>query len=163
MFHKDNCSDNRYLQDEIDRLEDERRRDREERERLEREREREWKEERERRMRSASTWPEALRKQISLLNRELTSSFMGGPLYDSGQDEYFTPAVKACERALELWKEAEADRQEQIAVLEAQIEALRDGIRLEVADKLAAENNTLGWQSVADAIRDEDIENWLDW
>lgn len=156
-------NDTRYLQDEIDRLKDERERDREDRRRQEQERQEEWKEQREIQMRSASTWPESLRKQITLVNRELSSVFMGGPTYENGQDEYFTPMVQACERALTIWKEVEDSRKERIAALEAQIAELRDGIRLEVADKLASENNTSGWRSVADAIRDEDMENWLNW
>ena len=49
--------------------------------------------------RTASSWPEALRKQAYLYRREANEAGE----YDAGN--YFGNSAAACERALEIWKE----------------------------------------------------------
>lgn len=162
MYNQKQCPDTRYLQDEIDRLraDEERRRDEEYRERQERNREREQRFYEQ--YRTASTWPESLRKQAGLFRAEANQYPTDDPEF---RDELFGPGAEACERALVIWKEVEPSKREQIEALEAQIEALKEGIKLEVADRLEseAEGKPLGWKSVAGAIRDEDPSDWLNW
>jgi hypothetical protein len=179
MYHRRE-TDCRDLEAEVNRLKadaedaryrQERQRDEEERDRKERERER--REQQEQEMRSASTWPEALRKQIILHRRELSSTMFGQPLYgqsahpDAPEDDFFGPGALACERALVIWKEVEATKQEAIKALEDAITNLKDSIRFEVAQKLAEEgtDKPLGWKSVASSLADSDtdLERWLDW
>lgn len=159
----------RYLEDELAYQREDKERQRNEEERERKERQQEYEEQREIKLRSASSWPEALRKQITLFSQELNATMWGKPLYGPNatmpDDDFFGPGIEACERALALWKEVEATRQEQIKTLEFQIAAIREGVKLEVADRLEAEgvDKPMGWISVADAIRDEDPERWLDW
>lgn len=151
----------RYLEDEFSRMrDDENRRQEEEYQRRE-ERRREQKERWEAENRTASTWPEALRKQAHLFGREANEAGE----YDT--DNYFADGALACERGLEIWKEVEAAKQEAIAELERQIKAVKASIRVEVAEKLEAESQgRQGWKSVARSIADIDEDEagrWLDW
>ena len=124
---------------------------------------RERREEREREVyyeyRTASDWPEALRKQASLFESE---SWLDDP---ADGRMMFGDAARTCERALTIWREEEAKTAEQTAALRAQISALRDGIRLAVADRLEAEG---GEKSVIGALREYsedsgDLSAWLQW
>src|SRR3990172_7437219 len=108
--------------------------------------------------RHASSWPEALRKQQVLFRREANQW-----IADEFPDEYFGPGANACERALEIWEEEEKKRQAEADALRARLEAIGEEIRLAVADRLAAESSEHGWTGVAQAIREEDYNNWLWW
>lgn len=149
----------RYLEAEIDRYrrEENERQEREYRRREERRLEQ--KERWEMEKRTASTWPEALYKQAYLLQREANEAGE----FDS--DNYFSEGALACERGLEIWKEVEVAKQEAIAKLERQIQAIKDGIRIEVAEKLEAESGgRQGWRGIARSIADDtDLNNFLYW
>ena len=142
-YRKEEETDNeRYLEGEL-----ERHRQAEERRSAEEERQR-----------HASSWPEALRKQQVLFRREANQW-----IADEFPDEYFGPGANACERALEIWEEEEKKRQAEADALRARLEAIGEEIRLAVADRLAAESSEHGWTGVAQAIREEDYNNWLWW
>lgn len=122
--------------------------------------------EREANFRQASTWPEALSKQATLLGQNVYLEDGSEPT----EDYFFTGGKEACKRALELWKEEEPKVAEQIVELERQIAALRDGIATTVGQRLEAENekNNRGWASIAAALQemheDEDVfSDWLNW
>jgi hypothetical protein len=166
-YQRDTRTDReRYLENELERLESERHEEYEECERRREERMREYRERAEAHNRSASSWPEALSKQAYLFQREANDWPADDPDFPSEADDYFGPGSEACKRALVIWEEVEASKAEEIKALEAQIEALRESIKLEVSEKLLAEgvDKPLGWKSVAWAIRDEeDPGRWLDW
>lgn len=157
--YRQQLSDNeRYLQDELDRL----KRDQEERD----DRERDAREERRREMkraieaenRSADTWPEALRKQVHLFEREANSAGE----YDT--DNYFADGAKACKRGLEIWKEVADIEKVKIDQLRRQIEAIEEGIALEVSKRLMTEaEGRRGWQSIARSIENDELGHFLDW
>jgi len=158
-YRKEEETDNeRYLEGELERHRqaEERRSAEEERQRNARRQEVQeqflWDE------RHASSWPEALRKQQVLFRREANQW-----IADEFPDEYFGPGVNACERALEIWEEEEKKRQAEADALRARLEAIGEEIRLAVADRLAAESSEHGWTGVAQAIREEDYNNWLWW
>lgn len=115
----------------------------------------------ENKQRTASTWPEALRKQIDLYGIEAHQ--------DSEHDDtgaWFIEQVEACKRALELWREEEQKIAPALADLQRQIDALRDGIRLAVADRLEAEmpDNDHVARTLRETPEDEDeLSAWLDW
>src|SRR3990170_1911566 len=60
-----------------------------------------------------------------------------------------------------LWDERHASSWPD--ALRARLEAIGEEIRLAVADRLAAESSEHGWTGVAQAIREEDYNNWLWW
>lgn len=171
MFYQrnqSNCDPNhvRYLEYELEQAREDERRRQEEADRRREERQRERKQEWEWEQRHAGSWPEALRKQASLFRREANDWPASDPDFPIDPDTFFGPGADACERALEIWKEVEVAKKEQIAALEAQIQALRDSIRFEVSEKLEAEavGKPQGWRHVAIAIRqDADPNRWLDW
>lgn len=104
---------------------------------------------------TAADWPEALRKQAALFAREFDPT---------DDDQWFEHGAAACERALALWDEIAASKQTLLDDLRAQIAAVEDSIRVEVSERLAAEGQgRRGWNHVANAIREEDPERWLDW
>lgn len=114
-------------------------------------------------MRQATTWPEALGKQASLMGGE-------AHLDQWGDDNYFGDGRDSCKRALELWHEVEAEKRAEIEALEAKIKAIRDGIRFEVADRLEEEGDpeSSGWMGTVSILRDYDedpakLSRWLDW
>ena len=151
----------RYLEDELARVREDEQRRIDEAERQREERMRGYREQAERYNRTASTWPGALRRQADLFRREV---------YEDSEypDDFFGPGADACERALVIWKEVEAAKIEAIAELERQIQAIKDSIRLEVAERLEAESegHRRGWKNVAGAIAqidEEDVSAWLDW
>lgn len=148
----------RYLQDEVDRLK------RNEEERLDRERDardehrREMNRAIEAENRSADTWPEALRKQVYLFEREANSAGE----YDT--DNYFADGAKACKRGLEIWREVATIEQAKINELRRQIEAIEEGVALEVSKRLMAEaEGRGGWQSIARSIENDDPGDFLNW
>ena len=160
--------DKRYLEEQLEhyRQDEQDRQDEERREREQRQAER--KEQAEFELRSAETWPEALRKQETLFSREIADAAddakYGGPISGSDElDRFFVDGKNACERALEIWSEVERANADRIAELERQIEMIQEETRLTVADRLEAENARSGWVMVARAIRDESPGNWLDW
>ena len=112
--------------------------------------------------RSASTWPEALRKQIDLYGIEAHQ--------DSEHDDagaWFIEQVAACKRALELWETEEMKIADQVAALLARVAELRDGVRFAVADRLEAEMPDAD-DHVARTLREtpEDADKlsaWLHW
>lgn len=147
----------RYLEDELDRYrEAEDRRQRESSAERERRRQ-EMRERIEEAERSADTWPEALHKQVHLMRREVT----GHPDV-ADIDAYFENSAIACEEAQQHWRELEAAAVDQIKALEAQIEALQDGIRLGVAERLEAVDRN-EWHQVAAALREMSPWQFLQW
>lgn len=146
----------RYLESE---LEDARRRENERSEQESREREqrrREWKAEFESNYRTATTWPEALSKQASLSRKEI---FPG----DDSSD-YFAQTAEACDKALEIWPEVAAEREDELESLRRQIRTIETEIRDTVALRLSAENESNAWRQVAQALRaDYDKTEWLNW
>lgn len=153
----------RYLRQEVERLEDERREESARRLREEDER----REQRQRNIReciaaynrSADDWPEALRKQESRCQREADQyPYIG----DDGRD-FFADSADAARRALVLWDETVKEVSEEMAVLRAKLAALEAKINQDVADKLDAESQLPAWRSIAEGIRGGDIESFLDW
>lgn len=161
-YSKDNRTDReRYLEDELEReRESQRERDRIEDERREQSR-REREEMRQYEERQADSWPEAFQKQARLCWRE-HNLFPEDENMDEF-DHYFKYMAQANEKALEIWLEVEAGKKAQITELQKQIEAVRDSIRDEVADKLIAVNDGAAYQQTAEAIRADDLERYLDW
>ena len=121
----------RDLQYELDqyREAEESRLEHKERERRERRRERE--EEYQQRQRQADDWPEALRKGAALYRREVSSTEIG-----DDDAPFWENSARACERALEIWREVEQQGAAEIAELEARILALWDMMRFETARRL---------------------------
>lgn len=155
-------SEVRYLQGELEREREWRQQEQEDRYGEQKERQEELRERYESNRRTAETWPEALRKQASLMAEE--AAHWTGELAEDYPDDWFGPGAKACNRALEIWKQVEASKQEKIQELQKQIATVQDEIRLEVARQLASESDRDGWQHVARNIeRDEDLNNWLYW
>lgn len=147
----------RFLEDELER-ERQSAREAEEREYEARERSRkERRAEYEQEQRSASSWPEALQKQAWLCQREInqydTPEMKG---YFEPEDGYFANLVKANEAALKIWHKIAAARQ-------AEIDAIWNSIRNQVADELEAESDRSEYKQTAQALRDDELENYLDW
>lgn len=158
-----------YLARELERERDERR-EQEEREYQKRETQRKERgEESHQRhedwMRSASDWPEALAKQARLCRREVTNEIAMDKKFglEAEPDEYFQQSANANEKALEIWQEVTAEKQSQIEELERHIEAVWDSVRGEVADKLRAVSSHTAWVGVAEAIRNDSLDGYLDW
>jgi len=131
-----------------------------ERHRIEAERQRQRRESearvaREMQLRSASSWPEALRRQVVLMEREAR-----------GDDaDYFAQGALACRAALVRWEAQTALRMTELVELQARIAAIQDDIRLAVADDLAAEHRDLvGWLWIARRLRAiSDPQQFLAW
>ena len=156
----------RYLEDELARHQEaDERRQREEDERRE-ERRRDFRERLWEAEHSADSWPEALRKQIHLCNREVANcaeELHGEPdEMVAGINSFFANSAKAAHDALELWHTVEAGKQAEIEALEAALESLRDSIRLEVADKLDAHGGS-EWASTAAALRESSPSEFINW
>lgn len=157
-----------YLERELEEAREREERRINEADRQREERMREYRERSEANSRSASTWPEALHKQAYLFRCEANDWPAGDPDFPIEPDDYFTPGAEACKRALEIWNEVAASRQNAIEALEDQIQIIKNGIRQEVSEKLLAEgaDKPAGWKSVASAIAeiDEDeVGSWLYW
>ena len=152
--HEDSTKE--WLQYEVDRYreEEQRRMDEERQAREQRKRERE--EAHEERLRTASSWYEALQKQVILMRRE-------AGLFDDG-DTYFSSGANACQRAMDIWREEEERAKEQIKAFEKRIAAIKNDIKVAVGERLAEESDEDGWQEVARALKEEsNPEWWLNW
>lgn len=152
-------SDLEYAQRERERLEAEIQAYQEQTERRREQRQEENRESYEYSLRQANDWPEALTKQIALFGREADDE-----VKDEDPEMYFTKNVLACQRALEIWQEEETLIDDQVAELQRQISALRDGLRAKVASRLEAENPD--YASVAgaiEAIPEIEVSSWLNW
>jgi hypothetical protein len=163
MFYQMNRrsdTDVQWLEYELERYRDEeRRRIDQEIEQMQAER-RQRRQRAEQRLRTAATWPQAIRNQSALCWRE-HQRFPDDP----EEEGFFGNSAKACERALVLWTEEEAKVAEEIQTLRARIQALQDSIRFNVGHRLAAESDADGWQEVAETLQDKeaDMEGWLYW
>lgn len=166
-YYRNDCDSNMKRQLEEERYARERAEDllRQNREDLARERENRTRERMrayEERARTATTWPEALRKQAALFAREATISCG----YDDSIGDEFRARQHACERALELWQEEASQLNDQLEALKVQLDALLNSIRFSVADRLEAENPGTA-KDVAQALRDysedDDLSEWLRW
>lgn len=141
------------LEDARAKLEQRERDEREARERRRREDQEQWSYE----ARSASNWPEAFSKQATLCWREhnrypdQNTKATGDPF-----DDYFKFLAQANEKALEIWREVEERRQ-------AEIDAIWEAIRNEVADKLASSTDRPEYRQTAEAIREDQLAGYLDW
>jgi hypothetical protein len=160
LYGKDDRTDReRYLEDELERereqsrLEDERR----EKEREERRKElhQQWAYEE----RQAGTWAEAFQKQANLCWREHNQY----PEEEAEDDQFFKYTALANEKALELWHEVSANKQAELDALQKQIEAVWEAVRNEVADKLEAADEHKEYRYVASAIRDDELDGYLNW
>ena len=141
----------RYLQDELDRCResDERRLDD-----ARREQERARQESRERmeqRWRTADDWPEALRKNITLLRYEVS-----GLPDEADLDAMFENSAQACERALNIFQSNE------VKAIEDKIQALRLKILNVVASNLEQDERP-EFQDVAQQLRENEPEDLLNW
>lgn len=152
-----------YLESELERYQEQERRDYEERERQREIRLQERKEAHEWEMRSAFDWPEALEKQALLFQREANLWLDDEDDDPRFKDDYFGPGAEACRFALKVWQEIEAESQAEIDALLAQIDAIKEKIKNQVADRVEEENSESGWRHVASAIRTEDPGAWLQW
>jgi molybdopterin converting factor small subunit len=145
------------LQYEVDRLREERERDDARRERERKESEREMREKREYALREAYDWMDALGKQIILCQRECNDG------YDEETGRFFGNTIDACKKAQEIWREVEGENQAAIDELEAKIAELKDSIRTETADRLEAADARNEFAQVAEQIRNDDLNTFLDW
>jgi hypothetical protein len=142
------------LERERDQRERERRQENEEREARRQEQREHWQQ----MEREADNWPEAFRKQARLCWQE-HNAFPE----QNDEDPFFGDSAKANEKALEFWREVSASKQAQLDELQKQIDAVWESVRLEVADKVEAISDHLGYKSTAQAIRDNDLDRYLDW
>jgi hypothetical protein len=112
---------------------------------------------------TAASWPEALRKQRDRCKEEAELWKVDCP---DQADDTFGPAVGACGRALELWREEAVKIQARLSALYAQIEALKATVPASVASRLQAEafDRTSGGRWIVDALaEDTDLETFLTW
>ena len=144
----------RYLEDELERAHEaeERRREGERRDREHRHTER--MREMEERMREAADWPDALRQQAFLCWREHRKY---SPEDDSDIEHYFERCAQISERALELWNAVVSEQQ-----VQQQIDAIWDRVRHEVAARLTAKCSTKEEAWIIEAIRNNELEGFLD-
>lgn len=150
---------------EIERMREERRRDQE---RARAERMRGYEDS----LREADSWPDALRKNAYLLDREArTDAKLQADAQQSDDPEFrrwaeddrklaqwFADSADACRRALELWDEVGAR-------YTVEIERLRREWKAEVVERLRTERLELdGWQSTAREIEQyDDPAELLQW
>jgi hypothetical protein len=153
----------RYLEDQVDEYKrrDEERSDREYREREQRRHEREERWEAARR--EADDWKESLEKQVGLCGRELRIEELDCEKYggtpEPEETSYFAQIKKGCERGLQLWEEIETNKKPEIDKLLAQIEALKNQIRFDVADRLEKEHSSDGWNPERKRLREKSCQN----
>ena len=111
---------------------------------------------------SVTTWPEAIHLQAQMYRNE-TRMFPPEP----GENDFFSEAADACDRALVLWREEYAKRADAISELETRIANLKAGVRHEVADRLKGETyGRVGWINVAKelaAAPEDGMQDWLNW
>ena len=109
-------------------------------------------------LRSADSWPEALRKQAHLYSKEARQYTP-----DDEPDDYFGSGAEACERALVIGVEGKQSRHVEVDEIQKRLDAIQEEIRLAVADRLMGESENPNWREVASAIRSGDYWNWLNW
>lgn len=157
-YQKEMTEEERYLRDENERLRREAEEEYDRQHEAREQRRREMREEIEAQNRTADTWPEALRKQIYLFEREANQAG------EFDTDNFFADGALACRRGLEIWKEVAAIEKVKIDELRRQIKAIEEGICTEVSKRLADEaNNRQGWLSIAGSIDNEDPSDFLNW
>lgn len=160
LYGRDNRTDHeRYLEDELEREREQSRREQQRNEEALQQRQEEYRERWEREARSADSWPEAFRKNASLLWREYNQY----PDDDDKDDGFFKKSAQANEKALEIWTEVSASKQAELDELQKQIDSVWDAVRNEVADKLIAAGDHFTYISTAEAIRDDQLAGYLDW
>jgi hypothetical protein len=147
------------LQDEVDRL----REDREhayqrERQELQKKRQAQIKAY-EFELRTATDWPEALRKQRDLFQREAREESPDDPI----DEQYFTVGVQVVDKAIEIWRTINTERQDEIGELEQRLMEVQNEIRLEVAQRLEQSGTHSQYRNIADGIRINSPEEFLDW
>ena len=112
--------------------------------------------------READDWHDALQKQARLMGVEAGYE----QREDMPEDErWFTAGVAACQRALEIWSDVADAYADELARLEVRRAEIQDNIVREVGTKLLAEDTRSGWQSVANALVEQEGEprDWLSW
>jgi septal ring factor EnvC (AmiA/AmiB activator) len=126
-------------------------------------------------LRTADTWPEALRKQRDLMTREIELDDVEGKFGEP--DTFFGDSVDACTRALKLWHEISPTKNERRADLKAQIKQLQkvletidSEVAQEVGELLLTERGETdlkpmdGWRTIANTmINGVAFDAWLDW
>jgi len=156
-----------YLEYELERERNDRRLAEEHERDLANQREKERRYKAERSYRQASTWPEALDKQASLMCREYNQY----PEEPKEEDMFWTGA-EACKRALAIWPEEAGKVEKEIEQLLERVEKLRQGVVEAVGIRLEAEwtgqdagSGRAGWMGIAVSLKDPetDLDSWLDW
>lgn len=115
--------------------------------------------------RSAGNWREALEKQANLYAREAGLY----PYLDENGIDGFAVSALACQQAVQIWDELQAEKQSEINELEAKIAALRDSIRVETCSRLrelyAGKPGELDVEGYVILGLEEggDPEEWLNW
>ena len=153
----------RQLENDIDDLREQQRRDEDRRYQEKEDHRRERQQQYEQSYRNANDWPEALQKQAGLCQREVFESEGEEDFIGSSCNAFWVNTVEACNKAQEIWRVVETRKQSEIELLEKQLAKLRDSIRLETADKLEASDPRNEFASVAGSLRDDDIYNFLNW
>ena len=151
-----------YLKQEVDDLRDREQRRMDDEIRAHKERDRERQANYEERLRTANDWPEALQNQMVLMGREAVHE-SDGASSDDPCEIWFTDGKQACERALELWREVEASKQERVEQLRRELDGIQDEIRLEVSARLNDENHRPGWKAIADLLAEGNLDIFLYW
>jgi len=82
---------------------------------------------------------------------------------DNWLDNWFVDGKRACERALELWREVAASKQERIAQLRQELDSIQDEIRLEVVARLNDESQRPGWKAIGNLLAEGDLDTFLHW
>lgn len=153
MSEKDWKKEAGYLRDELDRREDEARREQErayeERQEQRRQRERDWQEE----QCYADSWEEAFRKAIPRLQKEASAeAALKGEIPDF-DDDFFLHEVEQHRFAQQVWQEEQKRVREQIAEIEKQA---RERTAARVEEKYPGAN-------VAENLRNDDYNALVNW
>jgi hypothetical protein len=152
-----------YLERELDdmRVAEERRTRQDEENRKQRQQERKaaW----DREYRTARNWPDALQKQAHLCRQEVSRGLAEDKKFGltPEPDEFFSDMAVANDAAFEIWKSITTSKEEEFAQLNKAISDFWDRVRNEVADQLIARNDK--WKRTAEAIRDDQLDGYLDW
>jgi hypothetical protein len=153
--NNDKTDHERYLENEIERLEEEHRRDWDRQEKQREQRHQELEEQWESNARTADSWPEAFQKQSALCWREHNTF--------PEPDDYFEEAARANEKALEIWNTIVNNRKEELDKLQKQLDAYWDSVRSEVADELEKCSDRSEYKTTARVIRDNSLSEYLNW
>jgi hypothetical protein len=157
LSQKDTRTDReRYLEDELASEREQREREYENKEQARKRREHEYRAEQEHEMRQANDWLDALNKQIILCQREISDGEEDENFIVSKCNLFFQNTADACRTAQKLWREVEASKR-------GEISAIRESIRLEVADKLKAADERTEFDTLQIQLRNNELESFLDW